>query len=255
MVCYDFAGKTALVTGGTSGIGRATAVAFGAAGARVAVSGRRQVEGEETVQLVEQAGGAAAFFQSNLAVERDVKALIDAVISSFGRLDYAFNNAGIEQNPQPLPDQTEEAFDQIMAINVKGVWLAMKYEIPAMLATAGGGAIVNSSSIVGLIGFPKAAIYTASKHAVIGLTKAVALEYAQQKIRVNAVSPGAVDTPMFDRFAGKEDSLRAQVASMHAMGRVARPEEIADAVLFLCSDRPRFVTGHTLAVDGGFVAA
>jgi NAD(P)-dependent dehydrogenase (short-subunit alcohol dehydrogenase family) len=171
------------------------------------------------------------------------------------RLDYAFNNAGIEQNPQPLPDQTEETFDQIMAINVKGVWLAMKYETPAILAPAGRGAIVNSSSIVGLIGFPKAAIYTASKHAVIGLTKAVALEYAQQKIRVNAVSPGAVDTPMFDRFAGKEDSLRAQVASMHAMGRVARPEEIADAVLFLCSDRPRFVTGHTLAVDGGFVAA
>jgi NAD(P)-dependent dehydrogenase (short-subunit alcohol dehydrogenase family) len=145
----------ALVTGGTSGIGRATAIAFGAAGARVAVSGRRQVEGEETVQLVEQAGGAAAFFRSNVAVERDVNALIDAMISSFGRLDYAFNNAGMEQNAQPLPDQTEETFDQIMAINVKGVWLSMKYEIPAMLATAGGGAIVNSSSIVGVCTAPR----------------------------------------------------------------------------------------------------
>ena len=177
------------------------------------------------------------------------------MISSFGRLDYAFNNAGIEQNPQPLPDQTEETFDQIMAINVKGVWLAMKYEIPEMLATAGRGAIVNSSSIVGLIGFSRVPIYTASKHAVIGLTKAVALEYAQQQIRVNAVSPGAVDTPMFDRFAGKDDSLRAQLASMHPMGRVARPEEIADAVVFLCSDHSSFMTGHTLAVGGGFVAA
>jgi NAD(P)-dependent dehydrogenase (short-subunit alcohol dehydrogenase family) len=255
MGSYDFAGKTALVTGGTSGIGRETAIAFGAAGARVAVCGRRQGEGEETVQLVEQAGGAAAFFRADVAVERDVDALIDGVISSFGRLDYAFNNAGIEQNAQPLPEQTEATFDQIMAVNVKGVWLAMKYEIPAMLATAGGGAIVNSSSIVGVIGFPKVAIYTASKHAVIGLTKAVALEYAQQNVRVNAVSPGAVETPMFERFTGKEDSARAQLASMHPMGRVARPEEIANAVLFLCSDHSSFVTGHTLAVDGGFVAA
>jgi NAD(P)-dependent dehydrogenase (short-subunit alcohol dehydrogenase family) len=255
MVSYDLAGKAALVTGGTSGIGRATAIAFGAAGARVAVSGRRQAEGEETVRLVEQAGGSAMFFRSDVALESDVKALIDAVISSFGRLDYAFNNAGIEQHAQSLPDQTEETFDQIMAINVKGVWLAMKYEIPAMLATAGGGAIVNTSSIVGVIGFPQVPIYAASKHAVIGLTKAVALEYAQQKIRVNAVSPGGVETPMFERFTGKEDSLRAQLASMHPMGRVARPEEIADAVLFLCSDHSSFVTGHTLAVDGGFVAA
>ncbi len=255
MAAHDFAGKVVLVTGGTSGIGRATAIAFGAAGARVAVSGRRQAEGEETVRLVEQAGGAATFFRADIVLESDVKAMIDSVISSFGRLDYAFNNAGIEQQAQSLPDQTEKTFDQIMAINVKGVWLAMKYEIPAMLATTGGGAIVNTSSIAGIIGFPQVPIYTASKHAVIGLTKAVALEYAQQNIRVNAVSPGAVETAMFERFTGTEDSLRAQLASMHPMGRVARPEEIADAVLFLCSDRASFITGHTLVIDGGFVAA
>jgi NAD(P)-dependent dehydrogenase (short-subunit alcohol dehydrogenase family) len=255
MVAYDFAGKVALVTGGTSGIGRATAIAFGAAGARVAVSGRRRAEGEETMRLVEQAGGAAMFLRADIVLESDVKAMIDAVISSFGRLDYAFNNAGIEQQAQSLPEQTEETFDRIMAINVKGVWLAMKYEIPAMLATAKGGAIVNTSSIVGVIGFPRVPIYAASKHAVIGMTKAVALEYAQQNIRVNAVGPGAVETPMFERFTGTEDSVKAQLASMHPMGRVARPEEIAEAVLFLCSDRASFITGHTLVTDGGFVAA
>ncbi len=205
--------------------------------------------------LVEQAGGAATFLRSNVVLESEVKALIDAVISSFGRLDYAFNNAGIEQQAQSLPEQTEETFDRIMAINVKGVWLAMKYEIPAMLATADGGAIVNTSSIAGVVGFPRAPIYAASKHAVIGMTKAVALEYAQRNVRVNAVSPGAVETPMFERFTGTDDSVRAQLASMHPMGRVARPEEIADAVLFLCSDRASFITGHTLVIDGGFVAA
>jgi NAD(P)-dependent dehydrogenase (short-subunit alcohol dehydrogenase family) len=249
MAAYDFAGRVALITGGTSGIGRATAIAFAQAGARVAVSGRRQAEGEETVRLVEQVGGAATFLRSDVVVESDVAAMIDALISSFGRLDYAFNNAGVEQQAQSLPEQTEKA------INVKGVWLAMKYEIPAMLATADGGAIVNTSSIAGVVGFPQVPIYAASKHAVIGMTKAVALEYAQRNVRVNAVSPGAVETPMFERFTGPDDSVRAQLASMHPMGRVARPEEIADAVLFLCSDRASFITGHTLVIDGGFVAA
>jgi NAD(P)-dependent dehydrogenase (short-subunit alcohol dehydrogenase family) len=255
MAAYDFAGRVALITGGTSGIGRATAIAFAAAGARVAVSGRRQAEGEETMRLVEQVGGAATFLRSDVVVGSDVEAMIDAVISSFGRLDYAFNNAGVEQQAQSLPEQTEETFDRIMAINVKGVWLAMKYEIPAMLATANGGAIVNTSSIAGVVGFPRVPIYAASKHAVVGMTKAVALEYAQRNVRVNAVSPGAVETPMFERFTGPDDSVRAQLASLHPMGRVARPEEIAYAVLFLCSDRASFITGHTLVIDGGFVAA
>ncbi len=256
MASYDngFAGRTALITGGTSGIGRATAIAFAAAGARVAVSGRRKAEGDETVRLAEQAGGTAAFFPSDAAVEQDVRALVDAVISTFGRLDYAVNNAGAEQQAQPLPEQSEDTFDRIMRVNVKGVWLAMKYEIPAMLATAGAGAIVNISSVAGLVGFAKAPIYAASKHAVIGLTKSVALEYAEQNIRVNAVSPGAVETAMFDRFTGS-DAVRAELASMHPMGRIGQPEEVADAVLFLCSDRSSFVTGHALAVDGGFVAA
>jgi NAD(P)-dependent dehydrogenase (short-subunit alcohol dehydrogenase family) len=247
----SFKDKVALITGGTSGIGRATAVAFAREGAKVVVTGRREREGQETVDLIKKAGGQAIFLKTDVAKEADVKAMVEKTVATYGHLDYAFNNAGIEQLPTPLLEQTEEAFDQIININVKGVWLSMKHEIPQMLKN-GGGAIVNMASVAGLIGFPGIPIYIASKHAVLGLTKSVALEYAKSGIRINAVSPAAIETDMVDRFVGKEGDARQQLASMHPMGRMGKPEEIADAVIYLCSDRASFVTGQSLALDGGF---
>jgi NAD(P)-dependent dehydrogenase (short-subunit alcohol dehydrogenase family) len=247
----SFKDKVALITGGTSGIGRATAVAFAREGAKVVVTGRREREGQETVDLIKKAGGQAIFLKTDVAEEADVKAMVEKTVATYGHLDYAFNNAGIEQLPTPLLEQTEEAFDQIININVKGVWLSMKHEIPQMLKN-GGGAIVNMASVAGLIGFPGIPIYIASKHAVLGLTKSVALEYAKSGIRINAVSPAAIETDMVDRFVGKEGDARQQLASMHPMGRMGKPEEIADAVIYLCSDRASFVTGQSLALDGGF---
>ena len=246
-----FEGKVALITGGTSGIGRVTAVAFAREGAKVVVSGRREKEDHETVDMVRKAGGEALFVKTDVAREPDVRAMVEKTVATYGRLDYAFNNAGIEQLPTPLVEEKEETFDQIIDVNVKGVWLSMKYEIPEMLKN-GGGAIVNSASVAGLIGFPGIPIYIASKHAVLGLTKSVALEFAKSGIRVNAVSPAAIETDMVDRFVGKEGDARQQLASMHPVGRMGRPEEIADAVIYLCSDKASFITGQSLAVDGGF---
>ncbi|MGH7792614.1 MAG: SDR family NAD(P)-dependent oxidoreductase, partial [Thermodesulfobacteriota bacterium] len=193
----SFEGKVALVTGGTSGIGRATAVSFAREGARVVVTGRREKEGAETIQLVKDAGGEGFFIKTDVSKEADVRMMVEKIMKAYGRLDYAFNNAGIDQSPGPLVEQAEETFDQIMNINVKGVWLSMKYEIPRMLNN-GGGAIVNMASVGGLIGFPGVPIYIASKHAVLGLTKSVALEYAKSGIRINAVSPAAIETDMVD---------------------------------------------------------
>ncbi len=249
----SFQGKVALVTGGTSGIGRVTAVAFAREGTRVVVTGRREKEGAETIQLVKDTGGEGFFIKTDVSKEADVRMMVEKIMKAYGRLDYAFNNAGIEQLPSPLIEQTEENFDQIMNINVKGVWLSMKYEIPQMLKN-GGGAIVNCASAAGLIGFPGVPIYVASKHAVLGLTKSVALEYAKSGIRINAVSPAAIETDMVDRFVGKEGDARQQLAAMHPVGRMGRPEEIADAVIYLCSDRASFITGQSLTVDGGFTA-
>lgn len=249
----SFEGKVALVTGGTSGIGRAAAVSFAREGARVVVTGRREEEGNKTVQLVKEAGGEGIFIKADVSKESDAKAMVERTIEVYGRLDYALNNAGIEQLPTPFGEQTEEAFDQIMNINVKGVWLSMKYEIPQMLNN-GGGAIVNMASVAGLIGFPGIPIYIASKHAVLGLTKSVALEYAKSGIRINAVSPAAIETDMVDRFVGKEGDSRQQLAYMHPVGRLGRPEEIASAVLYLCSDGASFITGQSLTVDGGFTS-
>ncbi len=249
-----FAHKVALVTGATSGIGRAAALAFAREGARVVVSGRREKEGHETAALIRKAGGEATLVQTDVTREADVAALVGTTLSTYGRLDVAFNNAGVEDTPASIHEQTVENYHHIMNANVLGVFLSLKHEIAAMLKN-GGGAIVNNASVAGLIGFPGAAIYVASKHAVLGLTKSAALEYATQGIRVNAVSPGGIETPMFDRFTGRlgTDAHR-QIAAMHPMGRTGRPGEIAEAVLWLCSDEASFITGQSLAVDGGWTA-
>ncbi len=249
----EFQGKVALVTGGTSGIGRAAAIAYAREGAKVVVAGRRVAEGEETVRLVRAQGREAIFVPTDVAREAQVKNLIGRTLEQFGRLDFAFNNAGIEQVPTPFLEQTVETYDQVMDINVKGVWLSMKYEIPAMLKS-GGGSIVNTSSGLGVIGMPGIEIYVASKHAVIGLTKSAALEFGKQGIRVNAVLPAAIDTDMFQRFAGEKPEFRAQVAALHPIGRIGTSEEIADAAIWLSSSKSSFVTGHSLLVDGGFTA-
>jgi NAD(P)-dependent dehydrogenase (short-subunit alcohol dehydrogenase family) len=245
-------GKVALVTGGTAGIGRATAVAFAEAGAKVVVSGRRPEAGEETVRLVKQAGGDAIFVKTDIAKAAEVEAMVRRAVEAFGRLDYAFNNAGIEETPTPLVEQTEETYDAIIDTNVKGVWLSLKYEIPQILKQ-GGGAIVNNSSVGGLVGMAGAGVYVASKFAVIGLTKSAALEFAKAGVRVNAVCPAAIDTSMFERFTGAP-GMREQLEAAHPIGRIGRPEEVADAVVWLCSDAASFITGHALPVDGGFTA-
>jgi len=254
----SFEGKVALVTGSSSGIGRATAIAFAREGARVVVTGRRENEGKETVGLIEKAGSEGLFIRTGVSREVDVKAMVEGTVKAFGRLDYAVNNAGIEGNLAPLAEQTTDSYDAVLGINVRGVFLSMKYEIPQMLKN-GGGAIVNMSSVVGLVAYPGMGPYVASKHAVLGLTKTAALEYAKSGIRINAVSPAVIETDMVDRFvnalaAGKEGEMRQQLASMHPIGRAGKPEEIANAVLYLCSDGASFITGQTLAVDGGFTA-
>jgi NAD(P)-dependent dehydrogenase (short-subunit alcohol dehydrogenase family) len=250
-----FANKVALVTGGTSGIGSATALAFAREGARVVVSGRREKEGNEVALLIRKNGGEGIFVKADVSSEADVSALIAKTLSAYGRLDAAFNNAGIEGDVgKQIHEQSVENYRAVMEINVLGVLLAMKQEISAMLKS-GGGAIVNSSSVGGLVGFPGVGVYVASKHAVIGLTKTAALEYATQGIRVNAVSPGGIETPMFDRFtAALGSDAHDQMTAMHPIGRTGRPEEIAEAVLWLCSDKASFVTGHTLVADGGLTA-
>ena len=249
----SFSGKVALVTGGAAGIGRATALAFSAEGLQVVVSDVDVAGGEGTVQLIRDAGGEATFVRCDVSRDTEVQALMAQVVASYGRLDYAFNNAGIEIEKGKLADGSEDEFDAIMGVNVKGVWLCMKHQLPIMLAQ-GGGAIVNTASIAGLGAAPKMSIYAASKHAVIGLTKSAAVEYGKKKIRVNAVCPAVIDTDMFRR-AYEADPKKAEfVAGMHPVGRIGKVEEIAAAVLYLCSDAAGFTTGHALAVDGGATA-
>jgi NAD(P)-dependent dehydrogenase (short-subunit alcohol dehydrogenase family) len=248
----QFEGKVAIVTGGTSGIGRATAVAFAREGAKVVVTGRREEQGLETVKMIEEIGGEGLFVQTDVRVADEVKAMVEKTVSAFGRLDYAFNNAGVEQGFSAFPDLEEKYFDKVMDTNVKGVWLSMKYQIPEMLK-AGGGAIVNCASVAGVIGMANAPAYIASKHAVVGLTKAAALEYGKQNIRINSVLPGGIETPMIDRFAATE-GVRDYLASLHPIGRLGKPDEIAEAVIWLCSDKSSFVIGHSLLADGGWTA-
>jgi len=246
-------GKVALVTGGTSGIGKASAISLAQAGAKVVVAGRRQVEGEETIRLLQASGGDGFFVATDVSKEADVQTLIEKTMARYGRLDIAFNNAGVDQETTPLPEQTETTYDHIMNINVKGVWLSLKHEIPAMLEN-GGGAIVNTSSGLGLVGAAGVPIYVASKHAVEGLTKSVALEYAKQGIRVNAVSPGLIQTEMLDRTVQTNTELIEYFKTTLPMGRIGTPQEVVNAVLWLCSDASSFVTGHSLTVDGGYIA-
>ena len=203
--------------------------------------------------MIRAAGGTASFRRTDVLVTADIEALVKHAVSEYGGLDLAFNNAGIEGEPRPLAEQTEANYDAVMDINVKGVWLSMKYEIPRIL-DQGGGAIVNCSSVAGVIGFPGIGIYSASKHAVIGLTKAAALEYSAQGIRVNAVNPAVIDTEMVDRLADGMNMKKDDLTTFHPIGRLGRVEEVAEAVLWLCSEKASFVTGHSLMVDGGFTA-
>jgi NAD(P)-dependent dehydrogenase (short-subunit alcohol dehydrogenase family) len=245
--------KVAIVTGGNSGIGRATAIALAREGAKVTVAARRASEGEETVRLVKEAGSDAIFVKTDVAIENDVRSLVEKTVDTYGKLDYAVNNAGIGEKMTPLVEQTSEKFDQIMNTNVRGVWLSMKYEIPMMIKN-GGGAIVNTSSGAGLVGFPQMPVYIASKHAVLGLTKSAALEYAKSGIRRNAIAPGGVETDMLMQTVGDDHQFLETFRSMHPIGRIGRPEEIANTIVWLLSDKASFVLGHTLLVDGGIVS-
>jgi NAD(P)-dependent dehydrogenase (short-subunit alcohol dehydrogenase family) len=250
-VTKTFEGKVVVITGGSSGIGRAAALAFAAEGARVALGARRIAEGQETVRLIEQQGGEAHFVETDVSVPEQVQALVKAAVDRWQRLDFAVNNAGIEGTPfVPVADYSIDVWDQVIDINLKGVFLSMKYEVPYLLKQP-GSAIVNVSSVAGLVGGPGGAAYYASKHGVVGLTKAVAMEYAAAGLRVNAICPAVIRTPMSERFFRGQESI---VDGLHPMGRTGTPEEAADAILWLCSPQSSFVTGLALAVDGGATA-
>ena len=247
----SYAGKVAFITGAGGGIGRAAALAFAREGASVAVADVSEKANQETARLIEEQGRRALAVRCDVTRAEDVKAALDKTVDAFGRLDFAFNNAGIEpRNPAPIADYDLEEWNRIIDIDLRGVFLCMKYEIPLMLKH-GGGAIVNTSSGAGVIGIKGSPAYTAAKHGVIGLTRAPALDYAAQNIRVNAVCPGYIDTPMMNRFTGGTAEGRAKVISEEPIGRMGRPEEIANAVLWLCSEAAGFVVGSAMVIDGG----
>jgi NAD(P)-dependent dehydrogenase (short-subunit alcohol dehydrogenase family) len=246
-------GKVALVTGAGSGIGRATALRFAGAGAAVAVADFDADGGAETVELVEDAGGEAAFFEVDVSDEAAVSGLVDAVVEQFGGLDLAHNNAGIEGEAGPVTEQSLENWDRVIDVNLRGVFLCMKHEIPAM-RERGGGAIVNTSSVAGLVGAANLTPYYASKHGVVGLTRSVAVEAAADDIRVNAVCPGVIATPMVERFTGGDADVLAETVEPQAIKRPGDPEEVAATIVWLCSEEASFVTGVAMPVDGGYVA-
>src|SRR5882724_2157076 len=246
-IMADLRGKVGIVTGGGTGIGKATALAMAKSGAALAIGNRDATKGEAVVQLIKSAGGRAVFQKTDVSNPADARSLVERAVKEFGRLDLAFNNAGMDGQQVALHEQDVDKVGALFDVNIKGVFYCMKYEIEQMLKT-GGGAIVNTSSIFGLNGYPGWSLYVASKHAVTGMTKAAALDYAKKNIRVNAVGPGPVETPLLAKGTGGDPH---SYAAFVPMGRIGQPDEIADAVVWLLSDEARYVTGHTLPVDGG----
>jgi len=246
-------GKVALVTGAASGIGKATATLFGKAGAKVVVADVQDEAGETVAKGIRDAGGEAFYQHCDVGDEAQVQAMVGAAEERFGGLDIAFNNAGIEGETGLLADQSRKNWDRTLAIDLTGVYLCLHHEVPA-LRRRGGGAIVNMSSVAGLVGLPGSSPYGAAKHGVIGLTRDLAIELAQDGIRVNAVCPGAIQTPMIDRYVAGNEQAREELVRLHPLGRLGTPEEVAGPVVFLCSDQASFITGQALAIDGGWTA-
>lgn len=247
-----FVNKVALVTGASFGIGRATALAFARRGAKVVVAD--WIDDGETIQQLRDEGAEAIFIKCDVSKTNEVAAMVDQAVKTYGRLDFGINNAGIEGITAPTHECTEENWDRTININLKGIWLCMKYQIPLM-RKQGSGVIVNVASIAGLVGFPGLPAYVVSKHGIVGLTKTAALENAKEGIRVNAVCPGVIKTNMVDRLTGKDKTVEKQYENMEPVGRMGTPDEVAEAIAWLCSDGASFITGHALAVDGGWIAA
>ena len=249
-------GKIGIVTGGTSGLGRAIALELNKQGAIVGLCGRREKEGNETVSLIEKAGGIAFFQKVDITNANEISNFIESVVNKYGKLDLAINNAGIIGKASIITKYEEEEFNKVYETNVKGVWLSMKYQIPQM-QKLNKGSIVNISSVSGLIGFPYNAAYSASKHAVIGLTKSASLEFSHKGIRINAICPGGIETEMLNSIfesTGKPDQARANMTNLHSMRRLAKQEEVAKSAVWLCSDEASFITGVALPVDGGWTS-
>lgn len=244
-------GKVAIVTGASSGIGQSTAIVFAREGVKVVVSDVNEQAGVQTAKTITDAGGAAIFVKCDVSQSAEVQALVRQTIDTYGRLDFACNNAGIGGESNPTADYSEEGWNQVISINLTGVFLCMKYEIPEMLKQ-GGGVIVNMSSILGRVGFANSSAYVSSKHAIMGLTKTAALEYSARGIRVVAVGPAFIHTPLVDQ--GLSPEMLEQLAKLHAIGRLGEPEEVAELVVWLCSDGASFMTGTEVMVDGGYIA-
>lgn len=245
-----FTGKVALIVGASSGMGRATAIGFAREGAKVVVAARRESEGSDVVREIHQLGGDAFFVRADVARESDVQQMVGDTEEKYGRLDFAVNCAGVEQHAGSLSTHSEAEWDRILGINARGIFFCMKHQVPAMLKN-GGGAIVNISSIAAHVATPGAHIYAASKHAVLGLTRSAALEYASQGIRINEIAPGIIATPLIGRFAAGSEEVYEHLKSIHPIGRIGEPEEIASAAIWLCSPGAAFVIGHSLVIDGG----